>query len=309
MSFILTKFFERKEFRDDFVNGKLYISSLSEFSDIKPINQDSTIFNNQSFYKTRNLDQRDPGEGIVADIPITQENIKEFFPNINHKNFIYSVRARSLGYSYCNIISFHKIVLYTQFLENNKKLINWNETNMNNFGKFAVVIVKPGIFLKKLRVTLDKINWNYIYGSVKYHNATEQEMQNHHITFLSENAFPINNIEKLLKTKMIFEYDAFDKFSRYNNQREWRILINRNEINKSHIKYLEIGDLSDCVKKVDSHNLGNFVDKALSNKKLFPVTNDCYEGNITRQQMRESILNLGQNQVQLLLSLISNKTS
>lgn len=310
MSFILTKFFEKKEYRNDFLNGKLYFSSLNEFSDIKPISQEPIIINGEPHYQIRNIDQRDPGEGIIADVNASQQSLEMLFPNTLNNKLNYFARLRSLGYSYCNIMSFHKIELTFQITEYGYKKFYWDETNMNNFGKYAAVITNPKRFLRKLRTALDKTNWDYIFGSVKYHKPTTQEMQEPNILLVTQDTFSINQIENLLNTQTNLTYDAFDKFTRYKNQKEWRLLINRNEVNNNCIKYLEIGDLSDCVKKVDITNFGNFIDKSLSNKTVLPLTNDNYDGNLSRKQMREKVISLGQNKVQVLLTLIpTNNTA
>ena len=302
MSFILTKFFENSKFRQDFIDGKLYFSSLSEFSDLKIIG--SQEINGEKMGLLRNLEQRDPSEGIVADIKASEQYLETLFPDLKN-NFLLNARIRALGYSYCNVMSFHKIVLTFSF-ENGPMAISWEETDMSNLGEFAIIITKPKEFIQRVKKAIQKNNnWDYAIGSIAYRLPQKQETKNHHLLLLSENTFTINNLEKNLNNKICLEYDAFDKFIMYQKQKEWRIFINRNIQNKDSIQYLDVGNLSDCVKKTTRQDLSKSINKLLYTRQVYPV-NDSFYSNLSREQMRQKVLDLGNSEVQILLTLIAN---
>lgn len=305
MSFILTKFFENSKYQQDFIDGKLYFSSLSEFSDLKIIG--SQEINGEKMGLLRNQEQRDPSEGIVADIKASEQNLETLFPNLEN-NFLLNSRIRALGYSYCNVMSFHKIVLTFSF-EYGPMAISREETDMSNFGEFAIIVTKPNEFIQRVKKAIQKNNnWDYAIGSIAYHLPQKQEIKNNHLLLLSENTFTINNLEKKLNNKISLEYDAFDKFIMYQKQKEWRIFINRNIPNKDNIRYLDVGNLSDCVKKTTRRDLDKSINKLLYTRQVYPI-NDSFYSNLSREQMRQKVLDLGNNEVQILLTLIASNKS
>ena len=74
--FVLTKFFEEKDYRDQFIDGNLYLSSFSTFTQTIPERPLKVLAENgnewaiETLKKQHNLDQRDIFEGTVGTVSL-----------------------------------------------------------------------------------------------------------------------------------------------------------------------------------------------------------------------------------------------
>lgn len=111
---ILTKFFSNKYYRDQFVSGSLYFSSLTEYTKIKSERKLQQLANagnieaKAELDKLKNNEQRDVFEGTIAAVP------KSFISHVNNpflpydltNNMVCNERFRAKGYDYCNVQCF-----------------------------------------------------------------------------------------------------------------------------------------------------------------------------------------------------------
>ena len=91
--------------------------------------------------RQRNKSQRDVLEGTIASIPPSRA--KEF-PAEMREVMCTDVMIRALGYNYCNVMCFCKME-YRQQIFKEKMSIDWNETNMKDFGEYAIIVKNPKV--------------------------------------------------------------------------------------------------------------------------------------------------------------------
>lgn len=142
MPYILTKFFEKKSYQEDFIKGNFYLSSLATFT--KTYAERGLIeaaaqgdrYAKGILDRQRNKSQRDVLEGTIASIPPSRA--KEF-PAEMREVMCTDVMIRALGYNYCNVMCFCKME-YRQQIFKEKMSIDWNEPNMKDFGEYAIIV-------------------------------------------------------------------------------------------------------------------------------------------------------------------------
>lgn len=304
MSYILTKFFAKKEYQQAFVGGDFYLSSLSAFT--KVYSERALIaaamqgdnYAKMLLEKQRNRNQRDILEGTIASIP------PELVPEIQdkmRKMIDTDVIIRALGYDYCNIMCFCKMEYRFQMLEKIIR-IDWAEPSMKDFGEYAIIVKNPKEMIRRIDIAVKRQNYQYICGDVNYHPRT---LNNKAITrnkpsvsLQAEEPIEMNTI---LKQSKRVDYDAFDKCDVYKNQREWRFAINNNVANEQPLQ-IRVGDLSDIVETVDRSSLADKMHDLFMTSVIFPME-EGYYGNTSRAEMREAFYHLGKDRGYYIITL------
>ena len=228
MPYILTKFFEKKSYQEDFIKGNFYLSSLATFT--KTYAERGLIeaaaqgdrYAKGILDRQRNKSQRDVLEGTIASIPPSR--VKEF-PAEMREVMCTDVMIRALGYNYCNVMCFCKME-YRQQIFKEKMSIDWNEPNMKDFGEYAIIVKNPKEFIRRIDNAINNQNYQYICGDVNYHPMTlnNKPVNNKHSMTLGLDK-PVL-VKDFLKRSKKIDYDAFDKCDYYKNQNEWRIVVN-----------------------------------------------------------------------------------
>lgn len=300
MAFILTKFFSKKEYRDDFINGRLYFSSLSEFTKVVDEGRlieeakRGNVFAKQELEKLNNKSQRDIYEGAIASI--SPKDLTELEADMRDV-MCSDVYIKPTGYDYCNIMSFCRMQYNKKHIKT-KEFIEWFEPNMSDFGNYVIIIKNPDEFVRRIDYAMKKRNYKYICGNVEYHPITlNGAVATPKNSVVLEAAVDLN-VESVLQRCSIKNYDIFNKCDYYEFQNEWRIVVDDNCTNKEPLK-LNIGDLSDIVQSVDLLEFSKELLNGIMNCKyeLFSLMD---YGNITRVDMKAMFYDKGNNKGRLI---------
>lgn len=291
--YVLTKFFEKKSYQNDFVSGNWYLSSLSAFTKTyaerglreAAMNGDKEA--KELLRKQQNNSQRDIFEGTMASV--TPDQVPEL-PNDFRDSMCTDIMIRALGYNYCNLMCFCKIGYYQPW-DNGQLMIDWEEPNMKMFGDYAVIIKDPEELFRRIDVAIQKQGYQYICGDVNYHPMTfKNGLAEHKHSMTLSIKSPIE-IENILERSKRIDYDAFDKCDVYKAQNEWRLAVNNYEADKEPLR-LNVGNLSDIVVKVKREGLADKLTKLLLGFKIHSMK-EGYFGNISRDEMREAFYQMG----------------
>ena len=151
MPYILTKFFEKKSYQEDFIKGNFYLSSLATFTKtyaergLMEAAAQGDRYAREILKKQRNKSQRDVLEGTIASIPPSRA--KEF-PADMRSVMCTDMMIRALGYDYCNVMCFCKME-YRQQIVKGKMSIAWHESNMKDFGEYAIIVKNPKEYIRR----------------------------------------------------------------------------------------------------------------------------------------------------------------
>lgn len=198
MPYILTKFFEKKSYQEDFIKGNFYLSSLATFTKtyaergLMEAAAQGDRYAREILKKQRNKSQRDVLEGTIASIPPSRA--KEF-PADMRSVMCTDMMIRALGYDYCNVMCFCKME-YRQQIVKGKMSIAWHESNMKDFGEYAIIVKNPKEFIRRLDKAISNKNYQYICGDVNYHPMTL-------------NNKPVNNKHSKDIVETVFIYNAY----------------------------------------------------------------------------------------------------
>ncbi|MCD7809034.1 MAG: hypothetical protein LUH02_06810, partial [Erysipelotrichaceae bacterium] len=99
------------------------------------------------------------------------------------------------------------------------------------------------------------------------------------------------------------DYDVFNKWDKYKNQYEWRLVVNNGIPSKKELR-IDIGDLSDIIIKVHRNELVNTLKQLLVSQVIYYSDINDYYGNISREEMRRNFCNLGNNKGYLNTTLV-----
>lgn len=301
--FVLTKFFGSKSFRDDFVNGDLYLSSLSRFTTVyaeRGLHEAVAQGDKQAeklLKAQNNKRQMDILEGTIA--TLNPDDVVKIDNNLR-EHICTDVRLRALGFDYCNLTCFCKME-YTQKLINGKIQWEWIEPDMNEFGEYVIIVKNPRELIKRIDEKMRSLGYQYICGDVNYHSITfkgEMVESKHTMTLEIEEDVKIKDY---LQQGNRMDYDAFDKGDVYKNQREWRLVVNKGLADREPLK-VNVGDLSDILVKVDRNNLKKKMDKLFYSFEIQRME-EGYSGNISRDEMKRELCLLGDNKGRLLFDI------
>lgn len=306
---ILTKFFANKYYRDQFVDGSLYLSSLTEYTKViserylKELADNGCKEAQAELGKLRNREQRDVFEGTIATVP------NNFYIDANTpllpSNFadyrVCDERIRAKGYDFCNVQCFCMMDCKYEFGEYGCQR-GIDIPNMEAFGQYAIIVLNPEKFVKKIIEAAEKAGYAVLTGPVSYHPLKNGEktivggsflhLQREDSIFLGDELNVLNDEQK---------YDAFDKWERYSNQMEWRIVVNKYVAEDKPIR-LEVGDLSGIVAKCDAKEFEAKIIKLLQKHRIVNEVNG-FEGNIQRDKMRDEFYALGNKEGYIVATL------
>lgn len=302
--YILTKFFSNSQFQKEFMNGSLYLSSMSEFTKIpseralKEAADAGDRTAREQLDKLHNDDQRDVFEGTVADF---NRRHVEWLPKDMKDVTVCDLKARAAGYQYCNIQCFCRMNCRYDYDSAGRFRRSWNEPDMSSFGDHAVIIMDQEEFVRRVVNAAKAAGCQVICGPVNYHplmDGDKETVSGRLCTVQSEDAVPIND---LLSDANVRCYDAFDKWDKFKKQNEWRIVINNNQHSDKFYR-LEVGPLDDIARKVKVKNLATTMNRLLAGFKIKNSV-DGYIGNITREAMRDEFYHMGEDKAYMLAVL------
>lgn len=209
--FVLTKFFEKESYRDQFIDGNLYLLSFSTFTQTIPERPLDALAENgndwaiEKLKKQHNIDQRDifEGGGTVSLENCLNEIDKGLIPLICMDPSI-----RGSGFDYCNLTCLCKIDINYLLLKS--PCFVYTVPDMRNFGKYAIIIKDIDAFAKRVGKSLNKLGYHYNMGSVMYHQPSFYEGFNNHMPHETVICDPeIKLDDPYLYRK--HAYDCFDK--------------------------------------------------------------------------------------------------
>lgn len=105
---------------------------------------------------------------LLLNIEISNQ-IQSF--GIDYLTMCTDMMIRALGYDYCNVMCFCKME-YRQQIVKGKMSIAWHESNMKDFGEYAIIVKNPKEFIRRLDKAISNKNYQYICGDVNYHPMT-----------------------------------------------------------------------------------------------------------------------------------------
>lgn len=224
MSSILIKFTSR-EYIDDFVNGNLFMSSLSKFWD-----------RNNNFEE-----QKDIFEGVCA---VTDIKRNSALPVKWRQLFASDERFRIQAYQYCNLLCFYRVDRDDQ-----NGIVQCIPPMMEKFGDAVIIIRNKEEFLRRVNNAVERERGICCMGDVRYHELTgvKRNIQGVFVSVPGEHSDGAISIESIGRWgKIKAHYGCLDKFNEYSNQREWRICYLPEKYDTADVR-LDVGDLSDIV--------------------------------------------------------------
>ena len=204
---------------------------------------------------------------------------------------------RAEGYKYCNIACFYRVDVATFPTQNRNILVHWQDyANMKEFGNFVVIIKDAEDLIRRIDVAMQKNNFKYCVGDVQYYKDIEPDI--HCMIVQTDESF---DIRKLPQGQ---QFDSFYKAYKFANQNEWRISLYRGV--KEEKEYnLDIGNLRDIACLTEIRHMPDVFNRLLMDGMIKPNWAHKYSGNISRDELRNLFIALGDYQAKL--SLIVNK--
>ena len=306
---ILTKFFSNKFYRDQFIRGSLFLSSLTEYTSVKSERYLQELANQgdkeaqAELDKLRNSEQRDVFEGTVATIPKSfciSGNIP-LIPDYLSEYTLCDERIRAKGYDFCNVQCFCMLDCRYEIGQHGCQR-GIDIPNMDAFGQYAIIILNPEKFVKKVIEAAEKSGYDVLTGPISYHplkNGEKTIVGGSFVHFQREDSVYFGDALKV--TNDIQKYDAFDKWDKYGHQQEWRIAINKHTVEDKPIR-LEIGDISDIVTKCDAREFEARITKLLQKHRIRNEVTG-FVGNVDREKMRDDFDFLGNEEGYILATL------
>ncbi len=284
---ILLKFISQEKFLNDFLSGSLYMNSLYYFWNefvLESVKKGKRI-PLAELAKNEVYGQADLFEGTIETSEIDETN--EIAEHIKM-----DVCCRAVGYGYCNILSFYKLVLKTVPFGFSYQLNN----NMKFLGNYVAIIKDKDEFLRRINSKAEQEGFKFITGNVTY----KQPMRNG-VPRDSKNAIICKSAETVDIKQITSGRDAFVKMNKYAYQNEWRLALYRGKKETSAYR-LEIGDIRDIVEYCRIEDLEKNIDRFLQRNEI-KSAEDYWYGNIKRREMRNLFYNLGDCKGELLLEI------
>lgn len=301
---ILLKFISQEKYMEDFLNGDLYMNSLYYFWNEYPqIKAAQTKAEYLRMHPESDPDsvcvkldsapngQMDLFEGTVWTGDAALMGFDNDFAKVLKQDLIF----RSVGYQYCNVLSFYRLD-YT--IENRHAVWKAN-SSMQAFGEYVAIIDNPKELLQRVRQAVLRENFDFLCGNIEYRHPTRNGIaakEGHSLTLKADKCW--NMMEEPIKSAVHLKSDAFVKTDSYQNQSEWRIALYRGMQDTNAYK-LKVGNLRDIVHWVKADQLESELYRIFENKQYtFGVTG--WTGTLTREEMREKFYRLGDNMVEIL---------
>lgn len=294
MEYYLLKYFAKKKYLNDFLDGHLYMNTLHYFWDEDVFEE---MIKNQA---------SGSGDGVpVNRLPMLQEDMMEGTlgmyksEKLMHIFKDYSLCdgiLRSVGMGYLNILCFYKLYFDVIDRFDGVKGIDYHPSSeMNTFGDYVAFILNPSELGTRIGNAARKECYRYHAQSVRYY-ALEKNgeisdvFHRHNMLVRTDTVF---DISELLQKGLITKYrDCFQKTEMYQNQNEWRVALYRGERNTDAYT-LNVGSLRDIVYWDRRDNFDKALTKAIS-MGMRPGDHHAY-GNISRQELWDDLMKLGDN--------------
>lgn len=273
--YALLKHFQRSEYAEQFLQGKLYLNSLDYFRSISI-----------AASKSQGDKQSDAFEGSV---PIKKDSIKdEIYSAMTGIDRVLAFDPVFIfdEYKYshllcCSTIDFHANSISTI-----------NPGLMSEFGDSLVLIHNKAAFQDRISKALSTVpGIFYLSGRVRYHSPTlnaKPAKVEHSLSLKLDKLFDFNSVGTIKSPIR----DCFDKSVSYAHQREWRLWLYKTHWDTSPF-ILEIGDLHDIATLVTFETLEEQI-RELFSRSMLSFQEEGYglmHGNIRRRSLREEILN------------------
>lgn len=217
----LFKFFNSEKYRDDFLNGHLYFSSLNSFRKVDK----SEVFGQNDRYECCEIHQPDSVKVTVGNTELT-----DFAGPISICSESDVLRS--------NIMCFSTIICDDQKEYNSLEAMKQDvliPEKMIKYGEFVVAIPQAELFIERLGKVVKGLDLKLYRGAVKYYD------------------FSKDNIS------CRFPEIAFQKRSEFSYQREFRFLLQKREPNDAPLN-LDVGNLSDIAISCKSCDLNGMID-------------------------------------------------
>lgn len=217
----LFKFFNSEKYRDDFLNGHLYFSSLNSFRKVDK----SEVFGQNDRYECREIHQPDSVKVTIGNMELT--DLAGPVSIYNNHDILRS-----------NIMCFSTIGADDEKEYNSLEELKQDvlfPPKMIEYGEFAVAIPQADLFVERLRKAVRAAGLDLYGKPVKYYD------------------FSKDNIS------CGYPEIAFRKRSEFSYQREFRFLLRKRKPVDAPL-ILEVGDLSDIAVSCKSCDLNGMID-------------------------------------------------
>lgn len=217
----LFKFFNSEKYRDDFLNGHLYFSSLNSFRKVEK----SEVFGQNDCYECCDILQPDSVKVTIGNTELT-----DFAGPISICSESDVLRS--------NIMCFSTIICDDQKEYNSLEAMKQDvliPEKMIKYGEYAVVIPQADLFVERLKKAVLKAGIGLLGRPVNYYD------------------FSKDNISRR------YPDIAFQKRSEFSYQREFRFLLKKHESIDSP-QILDVGDLSDIAVPCMSREINGMID-------------------------------------------------
>lgn len=272
--YALLKHFQRSEYAEQFLQGKLYLNSLDHFRLISI-----------AASKGKGDKQSDLFEGSV---PIEKDSINDeiysAIPGIDKVQasdpvFIFD------EYKYSHLLCFSTI----DFHANSISTIN--PGLMSEFGDSLVLIHNKAAFRERVFKALSALpGISYLCGRIQYRQPTlngKLVKPGHSLSVRPPIVFNYHDVT----CRNSYIRDCFNKSYSYSHQREWRLWLYQKNWDTNPFT-LEVGDLHDIATRVTFENLAEKIQDLDSRSKL-TFQEESYGlmyGNIPRKSLQKQIL-------------------
>lgn len=227
-AFQFVKVCKSEKYLDDFVSGKLYMSTMENISNIE--HKDLTKGQLDTLEGTEEYWQKNEDNYIAIDF-LEKKYLVNYFKKkpIDRNNLIeiYNVQLGRHKYIFRNIYCMYTMWFDIQF----KSILTTSPEIISTFGDYAAIVTKPYEFVN-----------NYIKAVVNYPKKFNTQPSLGFVEYVE------------LRNKGITQLGVYRKDNIYINQNEFRLCLDI-EGNKKDLCYFEIGDLSDVVAKVKTKDL------------------------------------------------------
>ena len=272
--YALLKHFQKSEFAEQFLQGKLYLNSLDRFRSISI-----------AASKSQGNKQSDVFEGSV---PIEKDSINDeiysAMPGVDKVQAFDPVFIFD-EYKYSHLLCFSTIDFHTHSIS------TINPDSMNEFGPHLVLIYNKAAFRERVFKALSAIpGFSYLCGRIQYRQPTLNGKLAKPVHSLSVSPDIVLNYHDVTCGKNYIR-DCFNKSYSYSHQREWRLWLYKKNWDTNPIT-LEVGDLHDIATHVTIENLAEKIQDLDSRSKL-TFQEESYGlmyGNIPRKSLKKQII-------------------
>ncbi len=216
--FFLAKFFEKKEYADDFLQGKLFLNSLRYFKEIEgedgrgDKNEGAIVHPLDDFILTLAATNEETGE--VSEVTLTKDDLAA--PVSTHPRWYDHINLLCMYACHCvefPSISDDNINDFRKQLETPEECVS--------LGEHAIIITNRQEFFRRISVAAEQSGYGFCGGLVTYYDP--------------EVGTPTTrpDIETIFHKRKEYEY-----------QNEFRIAVDAN-LNEPTPRILSIGDISD----------------------------------------------------------------